>query len=178
MSFRIRPIAAALLLVACAWPHQTTTPDARWQVAFTPDSSLSFLVPPGYEPRNRFSCWTRKEAGWPVAADFCLERVRRDRVDREWAVWRRPCEGSAIGAEAACYHGLIVDTLDRAIPQSIVLRGLFSGKLEPYERRPAILVSVPIDRGDYALLTGEYRYAENYEELLAVARTIRIFNTR
>lgn len=178
MSSRFPLLAAALLLAACAWPHRFTTPDASWQVAFTPDSSLSFLVPPRYQPRNRFACWTRHDHGWPVAADFCLERARRDRVEREWALWRRPYEASAIGAPASCYDDLTVDTLDLALSQSIVLRGVFSGKLEPYERRSAILVSVPVDRGEYALLTGEYRYAEAYEELLAVARSIRVVSTR
>jgi hypothetical protein len=139
----------------------------------TPDSALTFAVPAVYRARN--GCWDRFDGLVPSPADFCLRLAQPEQAEALGRAWNVVCRGpESTAGDAVCYQKVQVDTAIFDGRPVVIRRGLLSGTIGHYRRLPAVLVLVPLGPAGVAVLEGEHREPGTYNELVAIARTVRL----
>jgi hypothetical protein len=168
-------LCGAIILPGCHHSPEVAPP-RTWHTAVTPDSALTFRVPPGYRQRNAYGCWARFDGVVPSPADFCLSLAQPEHAGALGRAWDLMCGSpeSRVG-HTPCYEKQRVDTATFDGRPAVIRRALVSGTIGHYRRVPAVLVLIPLGPAGVAVLQGEHREPGTASELIAIASTVRPF---
>ncbi|HZS57629.1 MAG TPA: hypothetical protein VFA43_00060 [Gemmatimonadaceae bacterium] len=147
-----------------------------WGVVSTPDSALRLRLPRGY--RKRDGCWTHEGRNYWGRGyrDICVHIEPSEQVS---GVYLQAILGTHFSVNGVCkadcttYENVRSDTISVAGRQVVAEHGLASGGINGMVRQRTLLVIIPFADKRSAVLDGETGDDAGYDELLAIARTVR-----
>lgn len=176
---RVMGLPGILAFILCAAPLVAQDPSSHsGTTVWTPDSGVRLQPPPDYTKRNDYGCWTRKGREYYGRGyrDLCIDVEQSDIVS---GLHLKDVLGTHLSVNGVCaadcttYENVRVDTVLIAGRQVIAQRGLASGGFTGMGRRRRLLLIVPFADGRSAVLHGATGDDAGYDELLAIARTVR-----
>ena len=169
---RIQPGAnASLLILVCACAHASRFESTRWHDLLAPDNGVALSAPADYHPRDTSGCWTRhiERRGRPGWRDLCVEAID----STGWYYSFTSPENAKCIADCVTIEELRVDTVMLAGRRTIIERARVSGGMYSSDRTQELLVRVYNANGTVLKLDGETGDEEGYDELIAIAATMR-----
>jgi hypothetical protein len=132
---------------------------------------VALRAPADYHPRNTTGCWSRDFERWGRAdwRDFCVDAVDTN----GWYYSFTSPENSKCIADCVTIDELRVDTVVLAGRRAIIERARVSGGMSGMDRERKLLVRIPASNGTVLKLDGETGDEQGYDELIAIAATMR-----
>ena len=161
-------LSAIAALAGCA--HKAPISVSAWDAFVAPANGVTFQAPSAYKSRNAFGCWERdgrhwREAGW---RDFCVDTLAAG-TSYSFADTDAP----KCNADCVTFDDLRVDTTTIAGSRAVIERARATGGIGAMNRERQILVRMWTSDGSVVVLHGSTGDEAGYDELLAIAATMR-----
>jgi hypothetical protein len=163
---RILWLSVLALIVDCGCAGRLNS--STWRDFVASASGVAFRAPRDYKPRN-YGCWTRADDRWGMSGwrDLCVDTLDSG------SSYSFTNNVSCI-ADCITYEDLRVDTLVLAGRRAVVERALASGGFRSVHREPRLLVRIQTPEETMLILDGGTGDEAGYDELLAIAATMRL----
>ena len=164
------------LILVCACVHTSRLEPSTWRDFTAPGNGVAFRAPADYEPRNTSGCWSRATERWrqPGWRDLCVDVVD----SASWMYSFTQPETRRCIADCVTFEEVHVDTLSLAGRRMIVERARVTGGMNGMDRERELLVRIQLPDGKVLTLDGSTGDAAGYNELLAIAATMRELRPR
>jgi hypothetical protein len=168
---RVQAVGVGILTLSSACAHTSRLESATWRDLVAPNNGVTLRAPADYHPRNSFGCWTRRYERWGRAGwrDLCVDAV--DSTSRHYS-FTSPENGKCI-ADCITIDELRVDTVVIEGRRAIIERARVSGGISSMDKERELLVRIQASNGTVLELHGETGDEHGYDELIAVAATMR-----
>lgn len=168
----LRRIAlAATFAVGCAGHHPVV--EGPWLTAYTRDSTLELQVPTRSESSNQADCWWMPAVGGKAnRSNFCIEVTTPERAAESSRYRFTVCPKTL--ADAACYSEASLDTLTLTGRRVVVTRARMSGTFGHFHRIPTVLMAIPLDSMQVALLEAQLTRFEDTTRVFRLAGSLRV----
>ena len=165
-----RSLISLSVVLACACAPTAST--AQWSDYVAAANGVAFRAPRSYTRRNEFGCWTSHSDRWGASGwrDFCVDTLD---VGESYSFTSASTQGCS--ADCVTFEDLRVDTTVVEGSRVIVERARATGGFQGMRRERQILVRVQGGDSTIVLLHGSTGDDAGYDELLAIATSMRPF---